>query len=228
MNLKSMKRMKMLAVILGMLAAGLCYSCSAGRQGQSQEILLNEETGGGNATTVETTVSGVSLPAAEESEPPTQAVYFVHVCGQVNAPGVYEMEPGSRIYEAVELAGGFSPEADSQYLNLAQEIADGMKIEVPSTDQVREWAASGQRPAAPGKTAVAGGAGSGTGQNARVNINTAGREDLMTLSGIGESRADDIIRYRETYGPFEQIEDIMNIPGIKDAAFQKIKDSISV
>ncbi len=220
MNLKSLKRMKMLAVILGMLAAGVCYSCSAGHRGQNQEILLNEETGSGNETTVETAVSQEIIAAAEESEPPTQAVYFVHVCGQVNAPGVYEMGPGSRIYEAVELAGGFSTEADSQYLNLAQEIVDGMKIEVPTKEQAAEWAVSGK--------AVSGGAGSATVQAAKVNINTAGREELMTLRGIGASRADDIIRYRETYGPFERIEDIMNISGIKDAAFQKIKDSISV
>ena len=219
MNLKSLKRVKMLAVILGMLAAGVCYSCSAGRQGQTQEILLNEETGGGNETTGETAVSRESVPAAEESEPPIQAVYFVHVCGQVNAPGVYEMEPGSRIYEAVERAGGFSPEADSQYLNLAQEISDGMKIEVPTPEQAREWSASGR---------AAAGAEAASGQGSKVNINTAGKEELMTLSGIGASRADDIIRYRDTYGPFERIEDIMNISGIKDAAFQKIKDSISV
>ncbi len=222
MNLKSLKRMKMLAVILGMLAAGVCHSCSAGRQGQNQEILLNEETGSRNETTVETSVSQEHIPAAAESEPPLQAVYFVHICGQVNAPGVYEMEPGSRIYEAVELAGGFSPEADSQYLNLAQEIADGMKIEVPTQEQAREWTASGRA------SAMSGGAGNAAGQAVKVNINTAGRDELMTLSGIGASRADDIIRYRETYGPFERIEDIMNIPGIKDAAFQKMKDSISV
>lgn len=222
MNLKSLKRMKMLAVILGMLAAGVCYSCSSGRQGQNQEILLNEDTGDGNETAVETTVSAESVPAAAESEPPSRAVYFVHVCGQVNVPGVYEMEPGSRIYEAVELAGGFSQEADSQYLNLAQEITDGMKIEVPTGEQAREWTASGRAPA------VSGGGGAAAGQAVKVNINTAGRDELMTLSGIGASRADDIIRYRENYGPFLRIEDIMNIPGIKDAAFQKIKDSISV
>lgn len=222
MNLKSLKRMKMLAVVLGMLAAGVCYSCSAARQGQNQEILLNEETDGGNETAAETTVSVESVPAAAESEPPSQAVYFVHVCGQVNAPGVYEMEPGGRIYEAVELAGGFTSEAGSQYLNLAQEIADGMKIEVPTVEQAREWTASGRAPA------VSGGTGNAAGQAAKVNINTAGKDELMTLRGVGASRADDIIHYRESYGPFERIEDIMNIPGIKDAAFQKIKDSISV
>lgn len=221
MNLKSLKRMKMLAVILGMLASGVCYSCSALRQEQNQEILLNEETGGGDETAAETNVSADSVPAAAESEPPSRAVYFVHVCGQVNAPGVYEMELGNRLYEAVELAGGFSPEADSQYLNLAQEITDGMKIEVPTREQAAKWTASGL-------PAASAGMGTAPGQAAKVNINTAGREELMTLSGIGAARADDIIRYRENYGPFLRIEDIMNIPGIKDAAFQKIKDSISV
>jgi len=68
----------------------------------------------------------------------------------------------------------------------------------------------------------------GHSQEAKVNLNTAGKEQLMTLTGIGESRAEDIIRYRQEHGPFERIEDIMNVSGIKEGAFQKIKDSITV
>ena len=67
-----------------------------------------------------------------------------------------------------------------------------------------------------------------SGGDGKVNLNTAGKEELMTLNGIGESRAADIIRYREEQGPFQSIEDIMKIPGIKDASFEKIKDRISV
>ena len=70
--------------------------------------------------------------------------------------------------------------------------------------------------------------GGSSGTSSRVNLNTATREELMSLRGIGESRAEDIIRYRETYGGFRSIEDIMNVSGIKDSAFEKIKDSITV
>ena len=105
-----------------------------------------------------------------------------------------------------------------------------MKIEVPTERQAEEWEKEGRAGvmAGPVSQGAAGGRESGSAKSAKVNLNTAGKEELMTLKGIGESKAEDIIRYRETYGPFERIEDIMNISGIKDAAFQKIKDSITV
>ena len=156
---------------------------------------------------------------SRETAPSTEASCFVHVCGQVNAPGVYELEAGSRIYQAVEMAGGFSADAAVWYLNLAQEITDGMKIQVPNLQEAKEWARTGS----PQESML-----QGDSQEAKVNLNTAGKEQLMTLTGIGESRAEDIIRYRQEHGPFERIEDIMNVSGIKEGAFQKIKDSITV
>ena len=115
-----------------------------------------------------------------------------------------------------------------------------MKLDVPSESQAEEWKAQGlvggwNLGADPG--ALSGGSsgafsgtssGGSSGTSSRVNLNTATREELMSLRGIGESRAEDIIRYRETYGGFRSIEDIMNVSGIKDAAFEKIKDSITV
>ena len=106
----------------------------------------------------------------------------------------------------------------ADYLNLAETLRDGMKLEVPSESQVKEWEAQGIKPAADPEAKT----------RSMVNLNTATREELMSLRGIGESRAEDIIRYRETYGGFQPIEDIMNVSGIKDAAFEKIKDSITV
>ena len=103
-------------------------------------------------------------------------------------------------------------------LNLAETLKDGMKLEVPSESQAEEWKAQGIKPAADPEAKA----------RHMVNLNTATREELMSLRGIGESRAEDIIRYRETYGGFQSIEDIMNVSGIKDAAFEKIKDSITV
>ena len=145
---------------------------------------------------------------------------FVHISGAVWHPGVYELEEGSRIYQAVEAAGGFLPEADEGYLNLAALIADGMKITVLTKEEAQSagaWEAdeggSGQQ-----KETV----------SEKVNINTATKDQLMTLTGIGEVRAEDIIAYRQEHGPFRQIEDIMQVSGIKEAAFAKIKDDITV
>lgn len=171
--------------------------------------------------------AGAADSGAYGKEQMAEALCYVHICGEVVKPGVYELPEGSRIFEAVEKAGGFTKEAASSYLNLAQEIADGMKIVVPSEAQL------------PAETEGAPGDGygvfPGTGETAaaqapdgKVNINTAGKEELMTLKGIGEARAEDIIRYREQNGPFQTIEDIMKVSGIKNAAFEKIKDDIIV
>ena len=108
-----------------------------------------------------------------------------------------------------------------------------MKVEVPDAEQARLWREQGIGPA--GTAVTAGGTAEGAypmgaAQTAgsRVNLNTASREELMTLDGIGETRADAIIRYREMYGGFQAIEDVMNVSGIKEGAFEKIKDSITV
>lgn len=143
---------------------------------------------------------------------------WIHVCGQVACPGVYQAPEGSRVYQLVEMAGGLTDEASEETLNMAAVVSDGQQIYVPN----REEAASMPRP-------DGGGVEAGAEETpAKVNINTAGISQLCTLRGIGESRARDIIAYRESHGAFARIEDIMKISGIKQAAFDKIKDSISV
>ena len=146
---------------------------------------------------------------------------YVYICGEVINPGVYELSGDSRIYEAVDAAGGFTENAARECVNLASKVSDGMQITIYN----REEAASLQADSA----SVGGNAGkSGTSGSGLVNLNTATKEELMTLKGIGESKAEDIIRYREKSGGFKKIEDIMKISGIKENGFQKIKDSITV
>ena len=146
---------------------------------------------------------------------------YVYICGEVINPGVYELSGDSRIYEAVDAAGGFTENAAREYVNLASKVSDGMQITIYN----REEAASLPADSAP----VGENAGkSGTSGSGLVNLNTATKEELMTLKGIGESKAEDIIRYREKSGGFKKIEDIMKISGIKEAGFQKIKDNITV
>lgn len=146
---------------------------------------------------------------------------YVYICGEVTNPGVYELSGDSRIYEAVDAAGGFTENAARECVNLASKVSDGMQITIYN----REEAASLPADSAP----VGENAGkSGTSGSGLVNLNTATKEELMTLKGIGESKAEDIIRYREKSGGFKKIEDIMKISGIKENGFQKIKDSITV
>lgn len=150
-----------------------------------------------------------------------EEVCYVHICGAVANPGVYQVAKGQRIYQVVERAGGYTQEAAEDYLNLAAEVADGMKLVVPTREELLMepgmdlYGIPGTQETAEGKTG-------------KVNLNTAAKEALMGLSGIGEAKAGDIIRYREEHGGFQKIEDIMKVPGIKDSAFQKIKDEVTV
>lgn len=199
---------KWLALAVWILAAGFCCSC---RQ-QEDELLAAE-----SVTVEPESVLEKAETASAESEEEPDTFLYVYVCGAVVDPGVYRLHPGQRIYEAIDLAGGFTEEAAESYLNLAEPVTDGMKVEVPGKEQAEEWQESGLV------------TGSSPGQgNGKVNLNTAAKELLMTLNGIGEARAADIIRYRQEHGKFEKIEDIMQVPGIKETAFQKIKDEITV
>ena len=151
---------------------------------------------------------------------------FVYVCGQVLKPGVYELAGESRVCDAIEAAGGPTKDADAQLINQAAQITDGMRIYVPSKEEtasVDRFAGNPAEPSAGTDIGVSGSEGAG-----KVNINTASKEELMTLAGIGESKASSIIEYREQHGSFSSIEDIMNIRGIKEGVFEKIKDQITV
>ena len=143
----------------------------------------------------------------------TQKIY-VYVCGAVTQPGVYEMKEGSRVYEAVAMAGGITQEADDTCINMARIVTDGEQITILTQEEVLQMHTI-----------------SGTGQGSigrMVNINTASVTELTQLSGIGEARALAIIAYREEKGAFQSIEQIKNVSGIKDALYEKIKDYITV
>ena len=191
-----------------------------------------ENSGAGGSAGPENSGAGIS-PESEETAMASEAGrIFIHVCGEVVSPGVYELGEGSRLYQAVEAAGGLTEDADGDFLNMAQVLADGMQLRVPDRIEAEELRAAG----CAGDIVCAGdtgytGAGSDTVRPAadhRVNLNTATKEELMTLTGIGEARAEAILAYRREAGGFQEIEDIMKVSGIKEAAFQKIKEDITV
>lgn len=151
----------------------------------------------------------------EEAGADLEGTVFVYVCGQVASPGVYELSEGARVYEALEAAGGALDGGYPESLNLAQEVQDGQKLYVPT----QEEALAGGTPQ---------GGDPGGGAQAKVNLNTAGLEELMTLTGIGQTRAEAILAYREEQGQFRAPEDIMNVDGIKEGIYEKLKDEITV
>ena len=132
---------------------------------------------------------------------------YVYVCGAVNSEGVYQLPTGSRVYEAIESAGGFKEDAAKASVNQAKVLSDEESIYVPTMGEQIEPVIE---------------------NDGKVNINCATKEELMNLPGIGESRADSIIKYREKNGGFQTIEDIMQVSGIKGALFEQIKDLIKV
>ena len=142
---------------------------------------------------------------------------YVDVCGAVVNPGVYILEDGSRVFMAIEEAGGYLPEAAQAYVNRAELLSDGQQLYVPTAEEVETQKLS---------VFTDGSADSGKTEDGKVNLNTADEETLMTLTGIGATRAKAIIAYREENGPFQTIEDIMNVQGIKEGTFTKIKDEI--
>ena len=143
---------------------------------------------------------------------------FVDVSGCIKTPGVYELPYGSRIFEAIEKAGGFTKHADRALINQAETITDGMKINVPDK---RDSEGSDS-----GEVHVSGNGASDAGT--LININTAGSEELQQISGIGPVTAEKIIRYREENGAFGSVEDITNVSGIGEKTLEKMKPQITV
>ena len=142
----------------------------------------------------------------------------VHVCGAVNNPGLYYLSSDSLKADALSMAGGFAPDAAMDYVNLAEMITCGEKIYFPYSYELLE----GYNLDAQESSQV------NDSTTNLVNINTATKDELMTLPGIGESKADAIIKYREKNGPFQNIEDVTNIPGIKEGVYNNIKEHIIV
>lgn len=203
------KHAKILAAMLVFLLCGCNH--------RDTEYKLSDSTGGSTAETV--SENQKEMDEAQESAP--EETVQVYICGAVASPGVYTLPGGSRVVQAVEAAGGFLPDAEEKILNLARKIEDGEQITVWTREEAENMEITETPQQNTGGTEQASGSG-------KVNLNTAGKEELMTLSGIGESRADAIIAYREANGPFGSIEEIMNIEGIKEKMFEKIRGSIEV
>lgn len=166
-----------------------------------------------------------------ESNEPT--LIYVHICGAVSNSGVYEVKENSRVIDLVDCAGGMTKDAAKDYMNLAQVVTDGERIYIPTKEEIKELtlleAMNGSQ--SEGETAEVSIAQDNSQSNhssGLVNINEASKEQLMTLPGIGESKANSILRYREQNGRFSTIEDIMSVNGIKEGVFGNICDYITV
>lgn len=191
-----------------MLSCSMLFGGCGGKEdiyliGKGEETAAGQENGFSEGSSAE-----------PEEAPEREEMYIrVYVCGAVINPGVVSVPPGSRAEEALLAAGGFREDAGREAVNLADWLTDGQMLYFPTEEEAE---VSGE---------PAGGRDTGSGL---VNINTADLAELCTLPGIGESRAEDIIAYREKNGGFQSCEDIMQVPGIKTGAYEKIRDKITV
>lgn len=164
----------------------------------------------GQWSTSETTALPIttSESVTDTGKGETSSECTVYICGAVRHPGVYSFPEGARVCDAVEAAGGLKKKALSDAVNQARKLMDGEQITIPFKTTKGSLTSSED--------------------SELVNINQAGAQELMTLTGIGESKAQMIIDYREENGPFTCIEDIMKISGIKEGVYNQIKENITV
>lgn len=212
-----------LAVLVSLLSLSGCGSRDDRNEEGLEEIALDEketahgEQGGAEADPDGETGNGSDRNSAGYgTEPEKEETVFVYICGAVNTPGVYELDKDARVFEAIRSAGGMTDEAAPDAINQARVVSDGEQIYVPTAEEAESQGTGGEGTVT--ESAV----------DDKVNINTAGKDELMTLTGIGEAKAGSILRYREENGRFESIEELMEIEGIKEGVFNKIKDDITI
>ncbi len=209
--------------ILCMLSLLLMAGCT---DGSDINVVNSESTSETSESTYNTSESTCNTSESEENY---NNDIYVYVCGAVAKEGVYKLSADDRVCDALDKAGGLNEDAAAGYINLAEKLSDGERIYFPTQGEVDENLVPAMEvngtadPASEGKASEESGQSDGL-----VNINTATREQLMTLPGIGEAKADMIISYRDEHGCFNSIEDIMNISGIKTGVYNKIKDHITV
>lgn len=199
------------AVILGII---LYHLLSNGKSDDTLHDLMKEEVVLNNVQEEDSTAK------KREASLEQSTMIKVDVKGAVSKPGVYTAQLGERVIDLVERAGGFLDDADQTKINLSQKVSDEMVIYVPIVGEDVETVEQMANFSQPTEKA--------SNSDGKVNINHADSAMLQTLPGIGAGKAEAIIEYRETNGPFQTVEDLMNVSGIGEKTFEKLKDSITI
>lgn len=219
LNLNKKQKIICIIIISFILFAFFIYVYNNfNKYSENDEIILNN-----NINEIENIQEKEKIGIAENKEK-----VIVHVIGEVNNPGVVTLEEGSRIIDAIKAAGGKTEEADLSKINLAYIVEDGTQIYIPRINENLNEIELMSENAGQSIILESNTGSNGEDKNVKVNINTANKEKLETLPGIGETTAQKIIDYREENGKFKSIEDIKNVGGIGDAKFNSLKDKITV
>lgn len=227
------RTVKILAVIIVVVTAFLFF----GPKGKNENVTLEnkkDEISSGKAS--ETANDGGNGEVAEESdkEKETQGggKIFIDIAGEVKNPGVYEVTSDSRIFEAIEKAGGLTEKADTTNVNQAETVKDGQKISIPKKGATAQSSGgsggeSSQTTSAPASNAQTS-TGTDPASGTKININSADSSQLQTINGIGPSTAEKIIRYRTSKGAFKSIDDLKKVNGIGDKKLEKLRPYVTI
>jgi competence protein ComEA len=206
-------REKTLKYLVAFLFILIALFILLGKDGEEEILIEGRE----NTSTEDQQLTEGESPG----EAPESKEIFVHLSGAVNKPGVLKLSEGTRVYEAVEMAGGLAVDADSSGINLARTLQDEERIHIPREGEVQTNPVLYANPPMQSM-------GGGTGQSGLININTADSAALQTLTGIGPSTAEKILDYRQSSGPFRSIEQIKEVSGIGEKTYEKFKDKICI
>ena len=231
-------RLQLIVVLLFIGTAGIIFMLS-GRTTQSNDNSVDLEVVEGDEANYSTDITSQLMKSEivhqnensqqeeeikNENNPENPEMIFVHVCGAVKKEGVYQVINSARVVDAIKAAGGLTKDAASYGINQAELLKDGMQIYIPTKKEVKV-----NKVIPSGLPSVTGASDISKNANTEiVNINTATKEELMKLNGVGEAKAALIINFRGTNGGFNNMDDLMKIKGIKQKFFDKIKDSICV
>lgn len=203
------KKWMMITVAVALVAAGIYFFATRGEPADTEDIF--------------------SIPAKEagvkenEDETPAEPeIIKVDVKGAVKSPGIFTAQAGDRVIDLISAAGSFTDNADKDKVNFAQIVEDQMVIYVPEIGEEDEGKLENIQ------VGSSGDAVSGRTSGGLVNLNAATQEDLETLTGIGPSKANAILEYRETVGKFKEVDDLKKVTGIGEKTFERLRDSISV
>lgn len=213
MKLKIAKR---LGIVAAFLLCGVLFCC---KNKADTSLVLEDAQTGEQADTKEDALRDEENEAGEQTgekaeQKESSETVCVYVCGAVVNPGVYVLSSDSRKYQAIEMAGGMTAEAAEGAVNLAEQLIDGEQLRIPSKGEVLSDEEAAKQEEA--------------GENGKININRADKDQLMNLPGIGEGKAEAIIAYREAHNGFSSTEELMQVEGIKQGTYEKLKDKICI
>ncbi|MDM5307453.1 helix-hairpin-helix domain-containing protein [Peribacillus frigoritolerans] len=207
-NLK--RKMTMITVAVAFVAGGIYFYSQQGEGPADTEDIFS-------VTAKEAEMEQSVNESAAEPE-----IIKVDVKGAVKSPGIFTAQAGDRVIDLISSAGGFTEKADTDKVNFAQIIEDQMVIYVPEIGEEDKGNLENIQVGTSGDAVTKGTSGG------LVNLNTATQEDLQTLTGIGPSKADAILEYREKVGKFKEVDELKQVTGIGDKTFERLRDSISV